>query len=204
MSEEKIDKRKQRIINAARTVFTEKGYGKATVREIAKEAGLTTGAIYHHYKNKEELLHEVINDNIHYVYKIAEQTEEATKAPSELLKEVQKETATRLSQIEDQKLHVLLLAEMLANGGELKEDYKKEYEYVIQEVADLFLHTFEIENKKYKQALSAIFVAALDGMAIQAALGLNTEHQNEIIEVFNQFFSESIPMYLNKNQDGNE
>ncbi len=42
------------IIEAARETFAKCGYKNATVREIAKRAGVTTGAIYTRYKGKEQ------------------------------------------------------------------------------------------------------------------------------------------------------
>lgn len=45
-----------KLIDAAARAFGESGYEGATVAEIARAAGLTTGAIYSHYANKAELL----------------------------------------------------------------------------------------------------------------------------------------------------
>lgn len=46
----------QRLIAAAAEVFAEKGYDGAGVAEIARRAGLTTGAIYSRFRGKAELL----------------------------------------------------------------------------------------------------------------------------------------------------
>ena len=40
------------IIAAARRVFAERGVSRTTLADIAKEAGVTRGAIYWHFKNK--------------------------------------------------------------------------------------------------------------------------------------------------------
>ena len=49
-----------RLITAAAQVFAERGYDGAGVQEIARRAGLTTGAIYSRYSGKAELLAEAI------------------------------------------------------------------------------------------------------------------------------------------------
>lgn len=49
-----------RLIEAAASVFAEKGYDGAGVAEIARRAGLTTGAIYSRFSGKAELLAETI------------------------------------------------------------------------------------------------------------------------------------------------
>ncbi len=47
---------RERLVDAAARVFERKGYEGATVAQIAREAGVTTGAIYTHYDSKAELL----------------------------------------------------------------------------------------------------------------------------------------------------
>ncbi|GAB2571657.1 TetR/AcrR family transcriptional regulator [Gracilibacillus alcaliphilus] len=43
------------LINIARHHFTEYGYVNTALEEIVKEAGLTRGAVYHHFRNKKGL-----------------------------------------------------------------------------------------------------------------------------------------------------
>ena len=47
---------RQRILDAAETVFIDIGVSKASLERIAAEAGVTRGAIYWHFANKQELL----------------------------------------------------------------------------------------------------------------------------------------------------
>lgn len=49
------EKRRIEIINAARKVFSSKGFNSATMEEIATEAELSPGTLYLYFKNKEEL-----------------------------------------------------------------------------------------------------------------------------------------------------
>ena len=44
------------ILQAALELSREKSFDRVSVREICKAAGITTGAFYHHFKSKEELL----------------------------------------------------------------------------------------------------------------------------------------------------
>lgn len=48
------------LIDAAAEVFAERGYDGARVAEIARRAGMTTGAIYSRYSGKSELLLEAL------------------------------------------------------------------------------------------------------------------------------------------------
>ncbi len=51
----KIDKR-IRILNAAVTIFAKKGFYNSKVADIAKKAGVADGTIYLYFKNKDEIL----------------------------------------------------------------------------------------------------------------------------------------------------
>ena len=49
------DQTRERLLDAAADVFAHQGYDRAGVAEIARAAGLSTGAIYAHYASKAEL-----------------------------------------------------------------------------------------------------------------------------------------------------
>ena len=46
---------KERVLNAALEVFAARGYHAATVEEIAERAGMTKGAVYYWFRDKEDL-----------------------------------------------------------------------------------------------------------------------------------------------------
>ena len=47
---------REHILDAAASVFTERGYERATTKAIAAAAELSEGALYHHFSSKRELL----------------------------------------------------------------------------------------------------------------------------------------------------
>lgn len=51
-----IDQRKTQILSAAALVFARKGFERATIADIAKQAGVAEGSIYNYFKNKGDLL----------------------------------------------------------------------------------------------------------------------------------------------------
>src|SRR5690349_23523802 len=55
-----VEDRREQIIQAALRVFARKGFMRATNKDIAAEAGITPGLIYHYFKSKEALLEAVI------------------------------------------------------------------------------------------------------------------------------------------------
>lgn len=54
-TKEETDLTIQRITKTARKYFAEEGYTNIALEEIVQEAGLTRGALYHHFKNKKGL-----------------------------------------------------------------------------------------------------------------------------------------------------
>ncbi|MDX3638277.1 helix-turn-helix domain-containing protein [Streptomyces sp. MB09-02B] len=50
-----VDDRVGRILDAALTVFSQYGYGKTTMQDIARAAGMSRAALYLHFSTKEDL-----------------------------------------------------------------------------------------------------------------------------------------------------
>lgn len=57
----------ERIHTAAQTEFMEKGFHAASLRNIVKTAGVTTGAFYGYYDSKEALFEALVGDAAEYV-----------------------------------------------------------------------------------------------------------------------------------------
>jgi AcrR family transcriptional regulator len=56
--------RRRRIQAAAREVFAERGYAKASIEHIAKQAGLSVGAIYLYFRSKEDLYVSLLEETL--------------------------------------------------------------------------------------------------------------------------------------------
>lgn len=50
------------LLDAARALFAEKGYAEVTVEEVVRGAGVTRGALYHHFQDKRVLLKAVVEE----------------------------------------------------------------------------------------------------------------------------------------------
>ncbi|WP_018112026.1 TetR/AcrR family transcriptional regulator [Thermus igniterrae] len=50
---------RDRILEEAAKLFTEKGYEATSVQDIAQALGLSKAALYHHFRSKEEILAEI-------------------------------------------------------------------------------------------------------------------------------------------------
>ena len=52
---DKRDRTRAALLEAARVLIREKGYERTTMEDVAQRAGMTTGAIYGNFKNRDEL-----------------------------------------------------------------------------------------------------------------------------------------------------
>ena len=60
-----------KIMVAARQLFAELGYDRATLRQIAAKAGLTVGALFNHVTDKRDLIYLIFNEEVNTVTETA-------------------------------------------------------------------------------------------------------------------------------------
>jgi AcrR family transcriptional regulator len=65
------------LLDAARSLFAERGYHGTAAEEIVQRAGLTRGALYHHFEDKKDLFRAVVDE---IEGEIDEEIEEAERA----------------------------------------------------------------------------------------------------------------------------
>ena len=73
------------IAEAAKTVFAEWGYQRATLEEIAQRAGMSKATIYIYYKNKDNLFLQVVEELVNATTAATAQTAEEPTEPLEKL-----------------------------------------------------------------------------------------------------------------------
>lgn len=55
---------RERVLDAALSLFNEQGVDKATTNHIAAAAGISPGNLYYHYKNKEEIIRSLVTQRL--------------------------------------------------------------------------------------------------------------------------------------------
>jgi AcrR family transcriptional regulator len=69
--EEKKKELKNRIILAAKTLFSENGYEETSIEQIAEKAGVGMGTAYNYFKSKEELYILAMAENMAYDFELS-------------------------------------------------------------------------------------------------------------------------------------
>ena len=55
---------RENILNAAETLYTEKGYTQTTIDDIAKKSGYSRRTIYAYYEGKDDILHHIVEKGL--------------------------------------------------------------------------------------------------------------------------------------------
>jgi TetR/AcrR family transcriptional regulator, transcriptional repressor of aconitase len=63
VSQDHLDARRHQILDGARVCFARYGYEGATVRRLEEATGLSRGAIFHHFRDKESLFLALAEDD---------------------------------------------------------------------------------------------------------------------------------------------
>ncbi|MGM0471225.1 MAG: TetR/AcrR family transcriptional regulator [Bacillota bacterium] len=71
--------KKEEILEAAAEVFSQKGFYKATVGEIAQQAGVAKGTIYLYFDSKEDLGKSLLRSKCYSLYQQAKEIQESNK-----------------------------------------------------------------------------------------------------------------------------
>jgi len=85
-TKEQAEKTKENILKGALKTFSEKGLARARLEDIAKEVGVTRGAIYWHFENKLQLFSELFKRTIKIVLKDARKILESDLPPLEKIR----------------------------------------------------------------------------------------------------------------------
>ncbi|MFN2746592.1 MULTISPECIES: TetR/AcrR family transcriptional regulator [Bacillus] len=86
-NEEIRRQRKQDILRAAILVYAEKGYSATEMGDIAAQAGLARGLVYHYFKNKQALFRELYEDIMAKTQQTTVSHFQQDRPPLELLSE---------------------------------------------------------------------------------------------------------------------
>jgi AcrR family transcriptional regulator len=82
------EEKRRRLLDAAVKVFARKGYHASRVGDIAEEAGVAHGLLYHYFASKEDVLRAVFRETWRALIDTIESVEEAGDPPREQLRKV--------------------------------------------------------------------------------------------------------------------
>ena len=157
---------RKRILDTATYLFARLGYHKTTNQDIAYHIGMTTGAVFHHYKSKTDILEEVVEELNHSFDQYIEFFDTKPSDYRELISGMMEIFMDRFHNHPDT---IIALASLAAEFSGIRGPVIVK----IQAAYDIFVDAFEkalnrIEPKKTNRAAAVCFIAGLQGVALQA------------------------------------
>jgi TetR/AcrR family transcriptional regulator, acrAB operon repressor len=141
-TKEEAEQTKQHIMIAAIKVMNKKGLGSTRFEDIAQEADVTRGAIYHYFKSKNEILFAIHDKNKKQIFEIFERHISNDIDPVISLKSGLKEIFKRFENDEEYRaIEELFLkvefTSLIREDEELSEIFEKEKEKTICDMLEL-------------------------------------------------------------------
>ncbi len=123
MNINKNSKRRKELVAIAAQLFCNQGYESTTVRMLADAMGIKSGSLFHHFKDKQEILVAVIESGMRHALQITTQALEGLDSPRERLLAVTRSHLFTL--LEDRDAHVVALYEWRSLTQESRQELVK-------------------------------------------------------------------------------
>ncbi len=82
------DERKEAIVGVAAELFASRGFGGASVADLAKRGKISKSLIYHYYPSKEDILYDVMISHVRALESAAAAATDGTDPPARKLREL--------------------------------------------------------------------------------------------------------------------
>jgi AcrR family transcriptional regulator len=161
---------KERIIKAAFNIFTKKGYHESTMDDIAKEVGVSKGALYQYFKNRKEILNEIVL-SFHTMFREVLRVSFEKQNSSAIAEEGSE------ALLKKYRLHHEMFFEIIAIAShdlEIKKSLRNEYEKDIKLIEEYFLKqekNGKLSPKIEANTLAQLYIAVYVGMAMKVIMG---------------------------------
>ncbi|MDP9474153.1 MAG: TetR/AcrR family transcriptional regulator [Actinomycetota bacterium] len=167
--------RRGQILEAATRVFAEKGFRRATTKEVARAAGVSEGTIYNYFEDKDALLMAIL-DGLNETERRAEDFEEGMA--TDFAGFFEEYLRRRMFFIwENREVFRVVLSEMLVNA-ELRETYLHQIVTPTMKIAEENFR-FRAERGEMRQTDAPLAVRAVAG-AVLGVLVLGLLGDDEI------------------------
>ena len=155
------------ILDIAEKLFTEYGYKSASIREIARECGVTNAAIYYHFPNKESLFAEVMQ---RHAENLREQMARAGENIESARARIVAILNAYVNAIAGQHAPVFMLhrdAKHLKKHGQHRGKLMQAISQPLVETLNFAQQSGEIKNKPNAGESAALLIGMLHGLAQQ-------------------------------------
>jgi AcrR family transcriptional regulator len=171
---------RRRLIEAAMQVWARYGYEACAVDEVARQAGVSKGAVYFHFRSKEDLLLEVVELQL---WRDQQRVLDLATAEGPILGLRTLLDPDRTLSETDPWPRLLqefwcAAARSPSVANRLQEMYQKRREILSRHLAEQFQSLAPVLQMRPEEVCS-LFLAALDGVMVQQASGLARSYSEQ-------------------------
>ena len=180
---------KRLILETATHLFARLGYHKTTIQDIAYHIGMTTGAVFHHYNSKPDILKEVVEELDHsfdqYIEYLSQDHTDYKKMISGMMD-------IFMGRFQDHPDTIIALASLAAEFSGIRGPVIIK----IQAAYDKFVDAFEsalnrVSQNKTNRAAAVCFISGLQGVALQALVRDDEMDIDDLVAGFISLVSEN-------------
>jgi AcrR family transcriptional regulator len=157
------DKR-ERLVNAARSLFHRHGYGETSLADIARESGVPVGNVYYYFKTKEDIAAAVIEQHREYVSGIA-RTAETLPTARERITSMLDSLACNCHAIADSGCP---MGSLCVEFGKIDTALREEANRLLLRMIDWVERQFSAMGRSDAHALAIQLVATVQGASVLA------------------------------------
>ncbi|MGB8224716.1 MAG: TetR/AcrR family transcriptional regulator [Polyangiales bacterium] len=175
----------QQIVDAAIRVLARQGYAKTSLLEIAKEAGMSKGALHYHYPTKEALIHAVLETACNVVQARTVQAWSPPDNPFQALRKALTELWAARAERTDEALVVADLLALSLYDEALRPKLAEFYELGAQQIRDYLeenLMSMGLQPRIPLDLLPRIVIGLLDGLVMQAFVDPDAFSPDEVVD----------------------
>lgn len=176
--------RRRQILDAARSRFITEGYGSARMQDIARDAKLSKGGVYFHFRSKRELfdalLNEEFEESMAFLREVSDDSEDYTRKLTRL--------ATHFVLLFSQRSELarfrIVMGEMAMRDPEVKTQLQRLNRVYIDEVSALLergVTAGVLRSDLNVRVTATLLKALLDG--IQESLALDPVEGPELVQL---------------------
>jgi len=159
---------RKKIMAAGLRLFARKGFAFTNIKDIAQEAGISTGLIYRHFASKEELLYKLIEDAVTELSKTVELLD-SYASPAQAFFEMTSGLIKDFISSDELSCYFLVIMRSILEADALPQmaEFRKSDLSLYEKAAELIEKGQQIgefrEGNPYKLAL--LFFSVIQGMA---------------------------------------
>jgi AcrR family transcriptional regulator len=175
----------QQIIDAAIRVLARQGYAKTSLLDIAKEAGMSKGALHYHYPTKEALIHTVLETACNAVQTRTMQAWSPSDNPFAALRKSLEELWATRAERSDEALVVADLLALSLSDESLRPKLAEFYELGAEQIRAYLeqnLISLGLEPRISLEILPRIVIGLLDGLVMQAFVDPDALSPDEVVD----------------------